>query len=91
MIANLSVHKFKKFKGVEKISNTKVVYRTEELGENEEAPKDENGNEIDSDRPVNPPVIKSISVETFGIDYGEPTTSPVFDIMSYFQQLYGLQ
>jgi len=25
------------------------------------------------DRPINPPVIKSITVETFGVDYPEPT------------------
>lgn len=28
---------------------------------------------MEIDRPVNPPVIKSISVETFGVDYASPT------------------
>ena len=76
---------------VEKISNTEVVYRSDDLEEGEEAPKDENGVEIASDKPVEPPVIKSITVDTFGIDYGEPTTSPLFNVMNYLQQLYGLQ
>ncbi|MBR4110400.1 MAG: peptidylprolyl isomerase [Clostridia bacterium] len=28
---------------------------------------------MEVDRPINPPVIKSITVETFGVEYGEPT------------------
>lgn len=32
------------------------------------------------DRPVNPPVIKSITVDTYGVDYGEPETLEPFDI-----------
>jgi len=39
------------------------------------------------DRPVNPPVIKSIRVETFEVEYNEPETLEPFDIMEY---LYGL-
>ena len=38
------------------------------------------------DKPVNPPVIKSISVETFGVDYGIPETVDVFDVQKYFNQ-----
>lgn len=70
---------------VEKISNTEVIYRSSDLKEGEEVPKDENGAEIASDKPVEPPVIKSITVDTFGIDYGEPNTMPKFDIMKYIQ------
>ena len=36
------------------------------------------------DKPVNPPVIKSMSVETFGVDYGIPETQDAFDIQKYF-------
>lgn len=41
------------------------------------------------DKPVNPPVIKSLSVETFGVDYGIPETKEPFDIQSWFNQYYG--
>lgn len=41
------------------------------------------------DKPVNPPIIKSISVETFGVNYGTPETQDVFDIQSWFNQYYG--
>lgn len=37
-----------------------------------------------ADKPVNPPVIKSIRVETFGIDYGIPETLEPFDLQSLF-------
>lgn len=39
---------------------------------------------------LNKPVIKSLSVETFGVDYGTPETLDVFDYQSYLQQLYGI-
>ena len=73
---------------VEKIANVKVVYRDSELEENAEAPKDSEGNTIASDKPIEPPIIKSITVETFGIDYGMPTTLDVFDYYSYIMQQY---
>ena len=62
---------------VEKIANVDVVTR------------DENAEE-GLNKPVNPPVIKSLSVETFGVDYGTPETLDVFDYQSYLQQLYGI-
>ena len=40
--------------------------------------------------PVDPPVIKSVRVDTFGVDYGEPETVTPFDYNSYLQQLYGM-
>jgi len=73
---------------VEKIQNVEVFYRTDELKEGEEVPKDEEGNEIASDTPKNKPVISSITVETFGIDYGIPKTLDLFDIQSWFMQQY---
>lgn len=75
---------------VDQISELEVVYRNSELKENEEAPKDEEGNTIPSDRPVNPPVIKSMTVETYGVDYGEPITVEPFDYESWFYSNYGL-
>ena len=63
---------------IEKISNVEVTYRSSELGENEEAPKDEQGNTLSSDMPKEKPVIKSLSVETYGVDYGTPETVEPF-------------
>ena len=42
----------------------------------------------DTEKPVNPPVITSISVETFGVDYGTPETMEPFDIQNWFNQYY---
>ena len=62
---------------VEKIANVEVVTR------------DSNA-ETGLDKPVDPPVIKSISVETFGIDYGAPETHDTFNYTNYINQLYGI-
>ncbi len=48
--------------------------------------KAEDGEEAST--PVDPPVIKSVRVDTFGVDYGEPETVTPFDYNSYLQQLY---
>ena len=40
------------------------------------------------DKPVNPPVIKSMSVETFGVDYGMPETLDVFDAQEALNEYY---
>ena len=73
---------------VEEIANTEVYYRDSELEEGEEAPKDEEGNEIASDTPKEKPVIKSITVETYGVDYGIPETLDVFDYYSWLMEQY---
>lgn len=75
---------------VEKVSNVEVIYRANELKEGEEAPKDSEGNKIESDMPKKQPVIKSISVETYGVDYSVPKTIDVFDVYSWMMQQYGL-
>ena len=72
---------------VEKIANVEVYYRNTELKEGEEAPKDENGNTISSDKPKKAPVIKSITVETYGVDYGIPETVEKFDIEAWKNNL----
>ncbi len=73
---------------VEKIANTEVYYRDTEVDEDYEVPKDEDGNEIASDTPKKQPIIKSISVETYGVDYGIPDTVDPFDINSLFASQY---
>ena len=76
---------------VDKIANTEVVYRSSELGENEEVPTDDEGNTISSDRPVNPPVITKMTGDTFGVDYGDYETVEPFDYTSWLYSYYGLQ
>ena len=73
---------------VEKISNVEVYYRDTEVDENYEIPKDEDDNEIASDTPKEQPVITSVSVETYGVDYGVPETVEPFDLTSLFSQQY---
>lgn len=52
---------------------------------------EETGEESKTTKPVNPPVISNITVETFGVEYGEPETHETFDINSYLMQaLYGI-
>lgn len=73
---------------VEKIAKTEVYYRDSELKDGEEAPKDKDGNQINSDTPKKPPVIESITVETYGVDYGIPETNDVFDYYTWLMQQY---
>ena len=75
---------------VEKIGKTEVYYRDSELKDDEEAPKNDDGETIASDTPKKAPVIKSLSVETFGIDYGVPDTNDVFDVYTWMMQQYGI-
>lgn len=72
---------------VEKIANVEVYYRETEVDEDYEVPKDEEGNEILSDTPKEQPVITSITVETYGVDYGVPEVVPTFDLSSLFSGL----
>ena len=59
----------------------------DKLNETEVKPAEDENSEASS--PVNPPVISNISVETYGVDYGEPETIEPFDYNSYINQLYG--
>lgn len=61
---------------VDQISNVEVETRESD---------DEN---LTADRPVNPPVITSISVDTKGVDYGTPETVEPFDYSSYIMNQY---
>ena len=71
---------------VEKIANVEVETREESTGEEgQDTTKTK-------DRPVQPPVIKSITVDTKGVDYGMPETLEPFDYYSYMmKQYYGSQ
>jgi len=51
---------------------------------------EETGEETTTDRPVNPPVITSITVDTFGVDYGMPETLTPFDAQTWFMKNYGM-
>ena len=67
---------------VHKIENVEV-----KAAESEDGTTSENA-EIST--PVNPPKITSISVETYGVDYGLPETLTPFDYMSWMYSQYGL-
>lgn len=73
---------------VDKIANVEVHYRDSDLKEGEETPKDEQGNEIASDMPKEKPVIKSITVETYGVDYGMPETMEPFNYYNWVMRNY---
>ena len=73
---------------LDKIATTEVYYRSSELAEGQEAPKDENGETISSDTPKVKPEITSVKVETFGVDYGMPETLEPFDYSSWITSQY---
>lgn len=75
---------------VNEISNVEVYYRDTEVDEDFEIPEDENGNQISSDTPKEEPVITSITVETYGVDYGAPSAIKAFDLNSIYSQMLGL-
>ena len=60
---------------VDKIANVEVVTRDESASEG-------------VDKPVNPPVIKSIRVETYGVDYGTPETVEPFNYYNWLMSQY---
>ena len=63
---------------VDKIANVDVQTRDQNT-------TDEN---LVADRPIDPPVIKSITVDTKGVDYGMPETEEPFDYYNYMMQQY---
>ena len=69
-----------------------IVDAIAELETTTETKQNENGETTSepTDTPVNPPVIKSIRVETYGVEYGEPETVDVFDLDNWFMQNYGI-
>lgn len=73
---------------VDKVANVEVYYRDSDLKETQEAPKDEQGNEISSDMPKEKPVIKSVTIETYGVDYGMPKTMEPFNYYNWLMKNY---
>lgn len=73
---------------VDKIANVEVTYRSSEITNSQDVPKDENGNEQAADMPINKPVITSITIDTFGIEYGEPEILEPFNYYNYLMQYY---
>ena len=66
---------------VDKIANVEVETREEQT---------DSESDLTQDRPVDPPVITSIRVETYGVNYGMPETREPFDLNSwYMSQMYG--
>ena len=65
---------------VDELTKLETVVETDE----------ETGETTQTTMPVNKPVIKSISVDTFGVEYGEPKTHETFDINQWFMNLYGI-
>ncbi|MDO5556133.1 MAG: peptidylprolyl isomerase [Clostridia bacterium] len=65
---------------VEKISQLETTTKTDE----------QTGETSKTTMPIVPPVIKSMQVETFGVEYDEPKTEQRFDANNFImQKLYG--
>ncbi len=71
------------------IEGLDVVHKIEEVEVTVPEGTEESEN-AEVSTPVNPPVVKSISVETYGIDYGLPKTLTPFDINTWIYSHYGI-
>lgn len=69
------------------IEGLDIVHKIEEI---EVKAADESSESSEKSTPVNAPVIKSVTVETYGVDYGLPKTLEPFDYTSWLYQLYGI-
>ncbi len=49
---------------------------------------EETGETSQTTMPVNPPVIENVTVDTFGVKYGEPETHESFDMNEWFMNYY---
>ena len=58
----------------------------DKIAETEVKPAEDENSEAST--PVNAPVIKSIRVETYGVDYGEPETVNTFDYYTWLMKQY---
>ncbi len=50
----------------------------------------DSGEDYESTEPVNPPVISNVSVDTFGVDYGEPETIEAYDFDEFFDSIMSM-
>lgn len=74
---------------IKKISELDVTYKSADIKSQDDIPKDAEGNELSADMPLQKPVITSITVDTFGVDYGNPETIDPFNYEDYMNKLYG--
>ncbi len=72
------------------IEGLDVVHKLEEVEVTVPEGTEEGAN-VEVSTPVNPPVVTSIKVETYGIDYGLPETLTPFDYMSWMYSHYNIQ
>ena len=72
------------------IEGLDVVHKIEEVEVTVPEGTEENTN-AEVSTPVNPPVVKSIRVETYGIDYGLPKTLTPFDSNAWIYSHYNIQ
>ncbi len=71
------------------IEGLEIVHKIEEVEvKAAEGQEEKEGAEVST--PVNQPKVKSISVETFGIDYGLPETLKPFDYTSWLYSQYNV-
>ncbi len=49
---------------------------------------EETGEAEETSTPVNPPIIANVTVDTYGVEYGEPETHKSFDMNSWFTNYY---
>lgn len=71
------------------IEGLEIVHQIEEIEVTTSEKTEETGN-TEVSTPVNPPVITSIKVETYGIDYGMPEILKPFDYMTWLYKQYGI-
>jgi peptidyl-prolyl cis-trans isomerase B (cyclophilin B) len=71
------------------IEGLDVVHAIEEVEVTTSEDAEESGN-TEVSTPVDPPVITSIRVETYGVDYGLPETLEPFNYMTWLYKQYGI-
>ena len=71
------------------IEGMDVVHKIEET-EVKAADDSQSSGNSEVSTPVNPPKIASITVETYGVDYGLPETLTPFDYTSWMYKQYGI-
>lgn len=63
---------------IDKISKLETEVETDE----------ETGEQTETTKPINKPVISKMTVETYGVEYGEPEVEKAFDMNEWFMNYY---
>lgn len=71
----------KVIEGMDIVDKIKTLETTTETDE-------KTGEKTETTKPKNPPVISNVTVDTFGVEYGEPETHESFDINSWIMNYY---